>query len=275
MEENHEWIPGVWCPERLFRALESKQITTTEFALVLVIDGFHHSPDGCYASNRYLGERIGIKTPNRVGDMISKLKNLGLVEAKYQTIEDNKTGLKKQLRFLQSPWMREGTKGKKASLLKGSDPPLKKGGNSNKCIASVLPNGKNASHTFNGFGLSKDKVPSLLRRYCERFKEVLKRYNMTSKWHIDKQFIHFRALRNEVGKTEFKSTFNWYCDNAGKPGPDGREVPIFSNPQIYCQNYNWVKRLRDMDPEYEPPENNTGKEVITKSQRSVEEIVND
>lgn len=69
---------GVWIPPEIFEMQRTGQLGPTEIVLLSIIEGLSKGPDGCYATNGYLAERMGLSV-DRVRRVISKLRGLGLV----------------------------------------------------------------------------------------------------------------------------------------------------------------------------------------------------
>ena len=72
---------GWWIPADVVAMFEAGQINATELILLAAIDGLVKSGRngaGCYATNSYLGEKIG-STAKHVSRLISHLTDLKLI----------------------------------------------------------------------------------------------------------------------------------------------------------------------------------------------------
>jgi hypothetical protein len=76
MENNERKFTGAWIPRELYLNTE---LTWTEKILLIEIDFKDSSEKGCFASNKFLGEFVGIKESS-MANMISKLKSMGYLE---------------------------------------------------------------------------------------------------------------------------------------------------------------------------------------------------
>ncbi len=67
---------GVWISKNIW---ESKELNVTEKFLMIEIDSLSQNERGCFASNQYLGDFLGL-SKNTVANMISKLAKKGFLE---------------------------------------------------------------------------------------------------------------------------------------------------------------------------------------------------
>lgn len=66
---------GIFVPRQI---LEDKRLNASIRILFGLLDGLAKTEAGCYASNRYLAQAIGVK-PRQVRNLISKLEEFGYV----------------------------------------------------------------------------------------------------------------------------------------------------------------------------------------------------
>ena len=69
---------GVWIPDFIMEEQARGKIIATDVLLLAVIYNLAASAKGCYASNEYLANRIGVKV-RYIQKMLSKLRDLGMV----------------------------------------------------------------------------------------------------------------------------------------------------------------------------------------------------
>jgi hypothetical protein len=102
-EEIHvEGFRGVWIPAEIMYLFWDGTLSAQEMMLLTTIDGLvSRNPAGqfvgCYASNAYLGKRLGGICAERVSRIISRLVSLNLV-----TI----TGFNGRKRYIETRWSR-------------------------------------------------------------------------------------------------------------------------------------------------------------------------
>lgn len=71
---NPKKIKGLWIPDKYLHAVD---LTLTEKHLISYIFMLDQD-DNCYASNKYLGELMGI-SPGRVANLLTELKSKGYI----------------------------------------------------------------------------------------------------------------------------------------------------------------------------------------------------
>lgn len=106
-KEHHEpKFRGTWTPAEIHYLLYERTITTTEYVLLDIINSLVDAKgDGCWASNAYLADRIGM-TEQHVKNMIGRLKKIGLL-----THVGWKQVGEKQFRVLETAWSRVSVDG--------------------------------------------------------------------------------------------------------------------------------------------------------------------
>lgn len=124
---------GVWVPKEIYL---SKKLSWTEKILLLEIDSLDNDQKGCYASNQYLANHLGIK-PNSLANMISKLKSLGYIEQLW--FDGRNRGLRVNLKDVQPSSVNESRVHKKVKppSQKGETEPSQKSEHSNTSKESL------------------------------------------------------------------------------------------------------------------------------------------
>lgn len=74
--EKERDFTGVWIPREIYLR---KDLSWSEKILLIEIDSFSKNEEGCFASNEYFAQFLGIHAVN-ISKMISKLKDLRLIE---------------------------------------------------------------------------------------------------------------------------------------------------------------------------------------------------
>ena len=83
-ERNSYGLPDIVIPAEV---LFHPKLTMTEKMLFGVINNLAYNPNGCWATNRYLGKLLSIE-PQTVSKMISNLKNQGFLKVCFVSKED-------------------------------------------------------------------------------------------------------------------------------------------------------------------------------------------
>lgn len=98
-EEPKKRFTGWFIPAGIIRLFEDGDITMKEMVLLATIDSLvdREAGVGCYAGNVWLANKLKIKRPESVREMISKLKGLGLIR---QISFNGRT------RYLETTWNR-------------------------------------------------------------------------------------------------------------------------------------------------------------------------
>jgi len=78
-EERHErGFNGVYIPWHVFKLIEHRKLKAIDVLMLCTIHSLCHNGRGCFASNDYLGNCIGV-SGKRASEIISKLRQLNLV----------------------------------------------------------------------------------------------------------------------------------------------------------------------------------------------------
>lgn len=104
-EEKHtQFFRGAWIPADVFRMVETRIISFGHGWLLVVIDSLVNAQgEGCFATNRYLADRMGMKV-RQVQNLLRELQELGLVFQRESA---------KHKRVLECCWSRVSTIPKK------------------------------------------------------------------------------------------------------------------------------------------------------------------
>jgi hypothetical protein len=77
---------GTWVPPSAFRLLINRKVTTTQLAVLLIVDAFSNpNGEGCFASNKYIGIALDIQ-PTHVSHIVTKLIRMKLLKSKMKGI---------------------------------------------------------------------------------------------------------------------------------------------------------------------------------------------
>ncbi len=134
MKETNRDFKGVWIPKELYLA---EDLSWTEKILLIEIQSLDKGDaKGCYASNEYLGEFLGIKGSS-AANMISKLKSLGYLRQLF--FDGRNRGLRVTFEGLKPSQKSEGRLHKKVSepSQKSESEPSQKSEHSNNSIELV------------------------------------------------------------------------------------------------------------------------------------------
>lgn len=99
-EEQHEYqFRGCWFPPVLMDMIADKKVSLPGAVLLMLVDSLcRHGGKDCWASNEYLGKRLGL-SGERVRKIISELRKSGLLI---------QTGFDGRSRFLSTAWSNPG-----------------------------------------------------------------------------------------------------------------------------------------------------------------------
>lgn len=89
MENEKKEFTGIWVPVEV---LELDSVTGNEMILLSYIIGLSNNERGCYATNKHLGERLGL-SKGRISEMVSSLFNKGLIEYKVYQDKGNERAI--------------------------------------------------------------------------------------------------------------------------------------------------------------------------------------
>ena len=93
---------GIWIPKELY-LLDKSVLSWSEKILLIEIHSFTNEANGCFASNKYLGDFIGVSA-GRIANMKTKLRKLGLIvdngfDGRRKTVSTTKDFTKKLIQL--------------------------------------------------------------------------------------------------------------------------------------------------------------------------------
>lgn len=94
MEQHSKQFTGWWIPAYAIELFEDRTINAKELILLATVHSYVEKGEGCFASNRFLGEKIRVQE-SQIKKMISHLKELGLLMS---------SGFDGRRRWLSVPW---------------------------------------------------------------------------------------------------------------------------------------------------------------------------
>jgi len=189
---------GIWIPATVWFMFLNKEIGATELHLLATIDSLVTPEKGCYASNKYLGEILGVR-PDYIARLISKLKHKDLIK---QVKFDGRR------RYLETVWSRVELDRLSSSELEDNPPP-----------PSPLGKVKNKAHPAGGFGFEPEEEETT--HHAPFDKAAALQLQTTLPPNKQKQRLpktwpnHFRLLRtaDNIPKEMIEAALDWYCEN--------------------------------------------------------------
>lgn len=230
---------GVWLPARILEMLEAGELTTTEVILLAVIDAYTERGSGCWASNEYLGQIVGVKS-RQVRAMLSKLRKLGLVE--NRSFDGRRRSMVAVYHTTTTEPPREAVDCHSERHHTATDnrdnnntQPQAAGGGSDDMpfFQETPPNGK--AHPS-----PQDKEHATLLRDAMRAK-----LTTTRPIRVDKWADHFRKLRqvDSVQPARIRRVLDWYADHMGGP-----YVPVAPSAQSFRSKFFQIEAAMQRDP---------------------------
>jgi hypothetical protein len=77
--KKHQKRTGIWIPKEL---MENTELDWTNKALLAEIQSLHNNPEGCFASNEFFSDLLGLGNASSASKRISKLKRMGYITTK-------------------------------------------------------------------------------------------------------------------------------------------------------------------------------------------------
>lgn len=240
MENHKQQFRGVWTPAEVIALLEEGKINCQEMVLLNIIDSLVTPDRGCFATNQYLGERIGLSA-DRAKRLISNLKSLGLVR---QVAFDGRR------RYLETSWSRIVAHGRKRPGRVGGNalahfkvPPTgEPKNNNNKGKPRVKPRGP-CGGTMPFIKLSNkssNTTPSEFDFQCAQTLHdiVSNARRRRGRWSHKKWANEFRILRQELenGQERIQKALDFYKLNVNKKG-----IPKIDGPPSFRRCFNWLE----------------------------------
>lgn len=204
MEQHEFQFRGVWLPADVMKLLEEGTINAKAVVLLAMVDALVSPKRGCYASNAYLGKRIG-SSAETVRRLLAQLEELGLV------VRTLRNGFRREI---ETAWSRQGVhksvEGPPQSCAADTKAKQSKAGGARRgdedmpFIEPTEPrNGHPATEQDEEF------VTTLLG--AVRTKLPGKKANRKT-WARS-----FATLRRSVGAERIQKALTWYVHNIGKP----------------------------------------------------------
>ena len=208
---------GIWIPANVWFMFLKKEIGSTELHLLATIDSLVTPETGCFASNEYLGEILGVR-PDYIARLISKLKKKKLIR---QVKFDGRR------RFLETVWSRVELDRMHNADLDTSPTP-----------SSPLGKIDKKAHTKSGFGfeVEEDKPEPFDKSLSIQLQATLP--PKKRKRQIPKSWPEqFRLLRteDEHTKEEIEIALDWYCENY-----KDKWTPKCYTPKIFREKFDRV-----------------------------------
>lgn len=209
MSEKHEYqFTGIFIPKHIVQLFDIGDISIREMFLLGIISALAKD-EGCYASNGYLGRKLGV-TGNYINKMLARLKELDLVQ-----IRQREDGSRVMKTYFNSPQKWD------SQLLPAAEggPTPVGGGSAARRTPSPLKEGTELEEDNcglrpqpDGFGLRRkeweEKAASVLINALTSKRLLMRQANLKA-WALE-----FRAmLKQGVPKDELKETLLWYCEN--------------------------------------------------------------
>jgi len=210
---------GIWIPVEVWSMFLKKELSATELHLLATIDSLVSPKEGCFASNKYLAEILGVR-PDYIARLISKLKKKKLIS---QVRFDGRR------RYLETVWSRieELDRMHNADLENSPMPP------------SPLGKVDKKAHTKSGFGfvIEEDNKPEPFDKSSAiQLQTTLP--PRKRKRQIPKSWPEqFRLLRteDEHTKEEIEIALDWYCENF-----QDKWTPKCYTPKIFREKFDRV-----------------------------------
>lgn len=223
MNETHEFkFTGIFLPKHILQLFDTGDLSCREVMLVAMVEGLA-GEEGCYASNTYLGERLGVD-----GQYASRLINR-LVEKEILKVWNDAGGKRRIITgFQHLEQMSEGPTGVGGgSDRRGTLAPSKEG---------VYRKGYISGRSPEGFGVSG-------KSWCEQAAQVFIRELSTRRLLMRQPSIkawagEFQAILGQgVPKKELKETILWYLQMLHAP-----YMPQAYSARTFRDKYPTIRR---------------------------------
>lgn len=240
MENHKQQFRGVWIPAEIFTLLEQGTINCQEVLLLAIIDSLVSPDKGCWATNKYLGERIGVGA-DRIVRMVSHLRELDLLK---------QVGFDGKRRYLETAWSRIveprqkrlDCLGVSAYALFKVPPTGEPKSNNNKGEPRVKPRGPSGGNMpfIQTSKQTSNTTPTEFDFQCAQTLHdvVSKARRRTGRWSHKKWANEFRILRQELedGKNRIRQALHFYKLHVGEKG-----VPKIDGPPSFRRCFNWLE----------------------------------
>lgn len=255
--------------------MEAGTITTTEFALLGIVDSFvtPFGP-GCWASNKYLARRIH-KTVSNVQKMLKKLKTLTLLRVAYENVRG------KVRRTLETDWSRAGM----GRQRRGWNERVKDGTSSTRGVESIPPHKREeiqeeinyrsggardgGEEVTMSFGLSSPKqtpteVTSKDQYRANKLKQaVTKKKAINRRWSLKTWTHQFHLLARDLNQDHARldKVLDWFCSNL-----DDRYVPLAHSAKGFRDKFTRIEEAMKRRQGKSPVE-------VTETAKSLAQVV--
>jgi len=202
---------GWFIPRDITEFLETREMTCVDVVLWAMLHSFSKKEEGCFASNAWLAERIGVSV-RRVEQIVSKLKKLGVIKA-------TKKGSRRRLHTccdvitkFETPQSngraRNGARNNRTNAPVIIVPHTSISTN-NTIIRSCA---RNDSSKISGLDVYSEKCAKLLNTSLHRKNKIMGKSSIKT-WTSQFQ----KMLSNSWDdRKRIKKVLVWYCENIGK-----------------------------------------------------------
>lgn len=246
-----------WIPAQAYEMLESKEIGMSEFVLLGLIVSLQKgkSSEGCWATNSYLGKRLGL-SPIRVSKIIQSLKKLDLIEVKQTGVkgrekrvmiskldvgEKDDPGSSKKTTLLASTPIREEITKKKSVFRSRSARFTTHSGEHDMPIFPELV----SNHRQNN-----NKYLPVARKMSNRLVKTKLLLRIPGEKTLNRWANDLRLLAEAVGDIKVKNAVKWVVKNAHRMNKGHKpELPTITSPAMLRKDavWNWVERCMQRD----------------------------
>lgn len=205
-EEPIKGFTGWFIPAHVVALTEDGTLNIKEAVLLAIIDSFARGPRGCFASNKYLGQKLQVGA-DRIKQMVSKLVKLGLV---FQSDFDGRS--RKLDVYWSSPDV-TGQTGKKFPSRPGKNSPhINKGDGTGAAEGPGAPNPQISSPEKEG----KSAPSAQHRAWAKNLEETIGRVvtiNRTSKTSTWPEQFRLLEQYDKRKPEEIEAALSWYREH--------------------------------------------------------------
>lgn len=239
MNEPSFQFRGVWIPADVLLMFKGKNITATEMAFLSIVDGLCEARGkGCWASNRYLAEMMGLHMSS-VKTMIAKLRRIGLLHS----CQDG------ERRVLETVWTRPVPETVRGSTGDGTGRIISK----EIILDSIEDNGsfRVGDYMVAGFRPSakQEKYSDFELGVAIVLREVIVQVMKIARpWRKSQWADTIRLLLKDLDgdKARVTRVFDWWKDNPKRKG-----LPTVINAEQFRKHFIWIESV--CDKEVGPP----------------------
>lgn len=225
---------GVWTPADILFLFRDKKINSTEMTFLSLVDGLCEARGkGCWASNRYLAEFMGLHISS-VKTIVGKLRGLGLITSSQDGGR----------RVLETAWSRPVPSPVLPRTVSGTPRLLR----SNR-LDNIIENGSFLSEgsevaTFKQSPKEEKATAADLVLADELQNTICDVMQIFRPWSRGKWATAFRLLRKDLkdDKTRLRRVFDWWRDNPKKKG-----LPSILNAEQFRRHFIWIEGACNKD----------------------------